>query len=274
MLVNKLIGAMVIILLTNMNSIGEIFDSQPVIILCAFGTSTPAIKTYDFIEEQIREAFPDYEIRWAFTAQFIINKLRKQGKEIYSLSEVYEKLRHEGKVNVCVQSLHITQGGEFRQILSTPSEGLNVRYGLPLLSTRDDYRKVLNAIKEDFIDPAKGINVVVVHGNRRHLEYNYSLVKLDKMLRSMYSNVVVGSVEGLPGAEKAIEDAINYTQGKSVNFVPCMLVSGNHIENDIMGEESWRVRIGKRATLSRSLGYNKKIIDIFIEHIKFALEQF
>ncbi|HEX29971.1 TPA: cobalt chelatase, partial [Candidatus Poribacteria bacterium] len=41
----------------------------PVIVLCAFGTSTEAMATYNHIDEVIRSRYPDNDIRWAFTSE-------------------------------------------------------------------------------------------------------------------------------------------------------------------------------------------------------------
>ena len=43
--------------------------AKPAIVLAAFGTTTNAFPTYDKIDKQVKERFPGYEIRWAFTSK-------------------------------------------------------------------------------------------------------------------------------------------------------------------------------------------------------------
>ena len=43
--------------------------AKPAIVLAAFGTTTEAFDTYNHFEKKVKERFPDYEIRWAFTSR-------------------------------------------------------------------------------------------------------------------------------------------------------------------------------------------------------------
>ena len=60
----------------------------------------------------------------------------------------------------------------------------------------------------------------------------------------------------------------------AVHFVPLMLVAGDHIENDVLGDEpdSWKSLIGvPEASCSQPLGYNAGIRDIFFRHLDTAM---
>ena len=43
--------------------------AKPAIVLAAFGTTTAAFDTYNHFEAKVKERFPGYEIRWAFTSR-------------------------------------------------------------------------------------------------------------------------------------------------------------------------------------------------------------
>ncbi len=65
--------------------------AKPAIVLAAFGTTTNAFPTYDKIDKQVKERFPGYEVRWAFTSKMVRHKVREeQHKELKSLPEVFK----------------------------------------------------------------------------------------------------------------------------------------------------------------------------------------
>jgi len=56
--------------------------ANPAIVLAAFGTTTAAFDTYDHFEQKVKERFPGYEIRWAFTSHKVRHKVaREKGQQ-------------------------------------------------------------------------------------------------------------------------------------------------------------------------------------------------
>jgi sirohydrochlorin cobaltochelatase len=252
-------------------------NTKPVIVLCAFGTSTKARATYDYIGETISKNYPENEVRWAYTSTVDNKKLKKTGIIRHTLSEVYENLRQEGKTNVVVQSLHIVPGQEFHQkIVMVPSKGLDVKYGYPLLSDDEDMIRLFKALEPQFAPENETITILCGHGNDHHPEFNAALIRMDEYLRKNRKNTFLATVEGQPGIEKAFDDARNSGLGK-VHFVPIMLVAGDHMMNDVMGDEedSWKNRLAPmEAAAEKGMGYNNKVLRIFMDHIDRAMEQF
>ena len=250
---------------------------EPVIVLCAFGTSTKAMSTYDHIDKTIRKDYPGHEVRWAYTSHFVIRKLKKRGIIRHTLPEIYESLREAGKADVVVQSLHVVPGQEFHQkMVMILSKGLNVKYGYPLLSNDADIEKLYKALEPLFAPENESVTILCGHGNDHHPEFNASLIRMDGYLRKNRKNTFLATVEGKPGIEKAFSDARNTGLGK-VHFVPMMLVAGDHIMNDVMGDEedSWKNQLAPmEATAEKGMGYNDAVLRIFMDHIDRALEQF
>ena len=63
--------------------------------------------------------------------------------------------------------------------------------------------------------------------------------------------------------------------GKAV-FIPFMIVAGEHILNDVMGDrpDSWRMIVGAKDTLCvEPLGRNQAILDIYLGHIESGLQK-
>jgi len=261
----------------------EVPEQKPVIVIAAFGTSVPeAQKNLEDADTMVRERFPDYEVRWALTAQFIINKLRKAGQTtlferkvpIKSVEEVYSDLRNEGKTNVAVQCLFVMTGGEFRQVLMVSTKGLNVKYGYPLLTAAENIQNMVRALSPTFGD-RDTVTILCAHGNEHHPEFNSPLIEMDKYVRKSYENVFLATVEGPPGTKQAFADARKSGCNK-VKFIPLMIVAGDHIKNDVMGDdpESWKMQLGLPATAGTGMGSNPAVMEIYLKSLERVLSQF
>ena len=258
-------------------------SEKPVIVIVAFGCSMEkGQENLGDFDSMVRERFPDHDVRWAFTAGFIIKKLEKAGvttlfasnTPIKSLDEVYEDLRKEGKTNVVVQIAMVMPGEEMRQALSYRTDGLNVKFGYPLLFSPENMQNVVDALSPEF-GGADTATVLVSHGNEKHPEFNSALIQMDKYLRDNYDNVYLGTVEGPPGPDPALDDA-KASGAPMVKFVPLMMVEGDHITNDIMGDdpESWKSMLGLPATNATGMASNPAVMEIFLKSIENLVSQF
>lgn len=248
-------------------------QGRPAIVMTAFGTSVEeARKVFDFVDRQARHRYPEHDLRWAFTSQFIINKLKKQGLVTYNVNEVISQLREQGQRQVVFQSLHVAPGQEYRSVLAADTRGLEVAYGNALLTSDDDIDKVIAALDEH-INPAQP-TVVVAHGNDKYPQFNQRIEAFAERIESAYPQLVVASVEGSPGLEPL--QKVKERQPDQVNFVPLMIVAGDHILNDVLGDEpdSWKnIIAAPQALLAPSLGWNKGILDIYFDHLDQALSK-
>ncbi len=274
-------------------------DLKPAIVLTAFGTSTKAQKTFDFMDKEIRGAFPGYEIRWAFTSQIIRNKMnaiyKKKGinKRLHSLPEVLASLKAAGHRKAVVQSLHVFPGAEYMHMLNQARmDGMNISIGEPLVSQWEEVHELLKRISKDFLKKEEGCNVFAGHGSPNTYSAPSTAVYLafDRLLSVHYPNCFLGSVEGVPDRKDALDRAKKY-RGDKVRIIPFMLVAGDHIMNDIMGEEpdeegdiSWALELkkaGKKVScpeitvkgerLYKGLGFYHITNEIIVKHIKQAL---
>lgn len=258
-------------------------EEAPVIVIVAFGSSLEkGQENLGDFDAMVRERFPDHDIRWALTAGFIINKLKEAGINtlfeseipIKSLDEVYADLREEGKTRVAVQLLLIMPGAEMRQALSYRTDGLNVKFGYPLLFSPENVQNTINALSEQFGEEGTA-TVLCAHGNEHHPDFNAPLVEMDNYVRENYDNVFVATVEGPPQFDQVHEDVLA-SGVTAVKFIPMMLVEGDHITNDVMGDEaeSWKMQIGLPATNATGLASNSEVMEIFLRSIENLVSQF
>ncbi|NDY42461.1 hypothetical protein G3N55_06345 [Dissulfurirhabdus thermomarina] len=272
---------------------------KPAIVLAAFGTSTTARATFDVLDRRIRAAFPGHEVRWAFTSRIIrekVNRRRADADRLRSLPEVLAALQAEGVRQVVVQSMHVFPGGEYVHMQrQARMEGLQVAVGEPLLATWEDAARVFAVLEREFPAPDEGCVVLAGHGtpNTYYAPSTAVYLALDRWIHARYPNVYLGSVEGVPDRKDALDRAKAHP-GRRVRIVPFMLVAGDHVMNDIMGEAagegeeaSWAeelrragkvvdcptVKLGGKV-LYKGLGLYDVTAEILVEHIRQALRDF
>ncbi len=252
----------------------DVASTEPTIVLVAFGTSvSEARKVFDYIDTAARKRYPSADIRWAFTSSFIRKKLAGQGIVTKSVSEVVANLKANGCDRAVFQSLHVVPGQEFSEIGKVDTDGLKIAVGKALLTTDADIADVIAALNKH-IDP-DAANVIAAHGNDRHPEFNVQIVAFAKAIEAAHENVFVCTVEGQPGTDglKAARD-LAATKGRA-NFIPLMIVAGDHALNDVFGDEddSWKTVVAARQNaLAKPLGYNDAVLDVYFRHIDEAME--
>jgi precorrin-4 C11-methyltransferase len=219
------------------------------ILVVSFGTSYHETrkKTIKACENRIKDHFPEYEVKRAFTSGMIIEKLKQRDNiHIDNPKEALKKLYKEGYQEVIVQPLHIINGSEFHDLVRVVKKYENkfriLKYGRALLTKTRDYFKLAETIAAEVkvADPEKEAVVLMGHGSEHAANSVYATfdyVLKDKKMENYY----VGTVEGYPELEQVIKHLKNKAYQK-VKLAPLMLVAGDHAQNDMAGQEddSWK----------------------------------
>lgn len=259
------------------------------ILLVAFGTSEPQARgAIDGIVAEVKKAFPEREVRLAYTSNIIRRKiLREEGLAIDSPLIALAKMQDEGITAVTVQSLHIIRGEEFHQIDSVVRalEGIRGKYafdrlslGEPLLSSMEDYENTLNVLKARWGKLVEDGDAVVFMGHGTHHPSNSAYSKLQALFDREGLPFVMGLVEAFPDLEM-VKKRLAELRPKKVWLVPFMVVAGDHARNDMADEddpESWiSVLKGEGYSveaLLEGLGDGDGVAKLFIGHIREASE--
>ncbi|MFW5856335.1 MAG: sirohydrochlorin cobaltochelatase [Planctomycetota bacterium] len=248
-------------------------DAIP-IVLAAFGTTVePAQKVYDQIEDAVRRRFPDHPVRWGYTAGRVRARLADAGIDAPAPEEALARFARDGAGRAVVQSIHVVPGQMDARLRALHTEGIAVAFGAPLLAADEDRERVARALEAEF--RADRLNVVAAHGNDRHPEYNRELLALATRLERARDNVILCSVEGEPGTGKLEAQRDRAVALGGVHVVPLMLVAGDHILNDVLGDEpdAWVQRLGApEATCAPPLGALAEVQAVFLDHIAAALD--
>jgi len=260
--------------------------AKPAIVLAAFGTSTEAFETYHHFEQKVKARFPDYEIRWAFTSQKVRHKLaQEKGQKLNDLGTTLRELKTAGYIRVVIQSLHIVPGEEWDKKIVEESRklpGLKVALGKPLLSSQEDQERVLQALARTFPKDLKDTAVILVAHGSPSPEGTAAYLAFSRLLRSHYpqQNVFLGTVEGKPTKEEALE-AVKKANPATVVLMPFLFVAGEHVAKDILGDEaeSWKSELLKQKAyrlegITKGLGYQDGIVNIYLDHLAQAMKGF
>lgn len=239
------------------------------ILVVSFGTSFNDSRVADIrgIEDALREAYPEWSVRRAFTAQIIINHIQaRDGEKIDNVDQALERAVSNGVKNLIVQPTHLMHGAEYDELMESVEAYRDkfetVKVAEPLLGEVGTDATVINADKAavaeaitaeavkdagyDTVDAAKEDGTAFVflgHGTSHTAKVSYSQMQT-QMEELGYENVFIGTVEGEPEetACEAVMQAVSEAGYTKVVLRPLMVVAGDHACNDMAGEEedSWK----------------------------------
>lgn len=284
----------------------EIGDNE--ILVVSFGTSFNDSRVADIkgIEDAIQEAFPDWSVRRAFTAQIIINHVQaRDGEKIDNVDQALQRAVDNGVKNLIVQPTHLMHGAEYDELMKAVEEYKDnfetVKVAEPLLGEVGTDAAVINADKKavaetltaeavktagyDSLEAAKEDGVAFVfmgHGTAHVAKVSYSQMQA-QMEDLGYDNVFIGTVEGEPEdtACEAVIDKVAEAGYTKVILRPLMVVAGDHANNDMAGDDddSWKSMFNASGkfdsvdTQIAGLGSIADIEKIYVQHTTDAINQ-
>ena len=284
----------------------EIGDNE--ILVVSFGTSFNDSRAADIkgIEDAIQEAFPDWSVRRAFTAQIIINHVQaRDGEKIDNVDQALQRAVDNGVKNLVVQPTHLMHGAEYDELMKAVEEYKDnfetVKVAEPLLGEVGSDAAVINADKKavaetltaeavktagyDSLEAAKEDGVAFVfmgHGTAHVAKVSYSQMQT-QMEDLGYDNVFIGTVEGEPEdtACEAVIDKVAEAGYTKVILRPLMVVAGDHANNDMAGDDddSWKSMFNASGkfdsvdTQIAGLGSIADIEKIYVQHTADAINQ-
>ena len=247
----------------NQDEIGE-----KEILVVSFGTSfnDSRVATIGGVEKAIAEAFPDWSVRRAFTAQIIINHIyARDGVKIDNMQQALDRAVANGVKELIVSPTHLMHGAEYDELVAAlePYQAqMNIRIAEPLLGpvgadateiNEDKLRTAANVVAAaaddaHYADAAAAATdgtaiVLMGHGTAHEAAVTYEQMQT-AMDELGYTNVFVGTVEGEPESTACanVIAAVKEAGFTKVILRPLMVVAGDHANNDMADPEdpeSW-----------------------------------
>ena len=277
------------------------------LLVVSFGTSFNDSRAADIkgIEDALQEAYPDWSVRRAFTAQIIINHVQaRDGEKIDNMQQAMDRAVANGVKNLIVQPTHLMHGAEYDEMMEmvdsyrdkfesvAVAEPLLGEVGADAAAINSDKEAVAKAITAAAVKDAgyaslddaaadKTAFVFMGHGTSHTAKVSYSQMQT-AMQTLGYDNVFIGTVEGEP-EETACENVIEAVKAAGYTKVvlrPLMVVAGDHANNDMAGEDedSWLSQFKASGAFASvdcqiaGLGEIKDIQQLYIDHTKAALD--
>lgn len=248
----------------------SMFAQKQAILVVQFGSTNDEGRksSLDIIVQEVKDSFPNYEVREAYSAPRVRIGLKKKGIVKDSPVDALLRLHLDGYDEVYVQPTFILDGVEMNllreDVASVQKFFKKIEVGRPLLYDLNDFKKARDILAQR--ETAKKEAVLYVgHGNQFASTGAYTMLGA---MMPKGGNAFVGTVEGWPDLETSIGQ-INSKMFSSVTIVPLLLVCGVHVHEDIDGE--WRPALEKRGfkvnVYFHGLGENKAFRDFIIEHL-------
>ena len=281
-------------------------EGENELLVVSFGTSFNDSRALDIkgIEDTLQEAYPDWVVRRAFTAQIIINHVQaRDGEKIDNVEQALDRAVANGVKNLIVQPTHLMHGAEYDELVEAlekyEDKFEKIAVAEPLLGEVGSDATVINADKEavakavtaaaveeagyESVDVAAEDGVAFVfmgHGTSHTAKVSYSQMQT-QMEKLGYKNVFIGTVEGEP-EETACENVIEAVAAAGYTKVilrPLMVVAGDHANNDMAGDDddSWKsmfIASGKFEDVSTQISGLGRIYEVemlYVEHTDDAI---
>ena len=277
------------------------------LLVVSFGTSFNDSRAEDIkgIEDKLQEAYPDWSVRRAFTAQIIINHVQaRDGEKIDNMQQALDRAVANGVKNLVVQPTHLMHGAEYDEMVEAVDEYKDkfesVAIAEPMLGEvgedatviNDDKKAVAEAITSqavseagyDSVDAAAEDGTAFVfmgHGTSHTANVTYDQMQT-QMENLGYKNVFIGTVEGEPEdtACDVVIDQVKEAGYKKVILRPLMVVAGDHANNDMAGddEDSWKSQFEASGAFDsvdaqiEGLGRIDAVEQLYVDHTKAAID--
>lgn len=277
------------------------------LLVVSFGTSYNDSRVEDIkgIEDALKEAYPDWSVRRAFTAQIIINHVQaRDGEAIDNMQQALDRAAANGVKNLVVQPTHLMHGAEYDEMREALEEYQDqfesIAIAEPLLGEVGDDATVINADKEAV---AKAVTDAAVadagyesmekaaedgtafvfmgHGTSHTAKISYSQMQT-QMDELGFANAFIGTVEGEPEdtACEAVIDKVKEAGYTKVILRPLMVVAGDHANNDMAGveEDSWKSLFEASGNFDSvnaqiaGLGRIDAVKQLYVDHAKAAID--
>ncbi len=255
------------------------------LLVLSFGTSYNDSRrlTIGAIEEALEKSFSDYSVRRGFTANIVIDHVKRRDNEV--IDDVKQALDRAVSNNVkklVVQPTHLMNGLEYNDVVKEIGDYSDafekVAIGEPLLTSDDDFKRVENAIVDWTKEYDDGKTAICFMGHGTDAESNGVYAKMQELLTNDgHTSYFVGTVEATPSLDDVLAK-VKAGGYEKVVLEPLMVVAGDHANNDMAGDEddSWKSVFEAEGfevkCLIRGLGENEEIRKLYVEHAQKAID--
>lgn len=268
------------------NTTEAVEAKESAILVVSFGTSYNDNRDASIgaVETAIAEAYPDYDVRRAFTSQIIIDVLKERdGLEIDNVEAALDRAVADGVKTLVVQPTHLMDAFEYTDLVEALKDYEDkfekLAVAQPLLIEDADFDAVVKAITEKTASYDDGETAICFMGHGTEAESNSVYTTLqDKLTEGGYENYYIGTVEAEPSLDTVVTALKEKGSYKKVVLLPLMLVAGDHANNDMAGAEegTWKTVFEGEGyeveCVLEGLGQIPAVCDVYVNHTQTAID--
>lgn len=251
------------------------------ILIVSVGTSRlEALEHTTFaLQEEVSARFMDWKCYVAFSSRHILNKMNEKSRGIYlGIEEAFSKMLADGMEEILIQPTNLLNGLEsdsmLEQIEQNRAKFKKIIVGRPLLSTKEDYIRTIEAILQEVELEEEEALVLIGHGTNHLSGATYQNLEYTAYTTG-HRNIFVGTMEGEKNQRMTLRK-LGVSGYKKVRLMPLLFVAGYHAMKDIAADSSsWKSVLEEAGYEVKpeiiGLGEMENIRAVFLEHLQAAL---
>ena len=248
------------------------------ILLVAYGfVTSQGRRVLVNIDERVRQAFPGFSVRWAYSSEIIRKRLAQSGLKSDSVIKALERLWFEHFAHVVIQPLQTIAGVEHEAMLKAVAsvvgeKELTVHVGQPLLDCAADIFKVAESLLKNLPAERQATEDVIFMGHGSKHPSSKMYVLLHKQVQALDEYVHIGTMEGMIN----LKFILPTLRSKRVWLMPLLSTVGRHTLHDMAGSNnnSWRSCLEEHGHIClpvlKGTAEYAAIVEIWLEHLRIA----
>ena len=253
---------------------------NPAILLIAYGSCLASgLDALRHFETRVRQRYPGFPVRWAYTSEHIRNRLAVQvRRKSDSVVKAIRRLVLERFSPIVAQPLQIVSATENEVVegltQSVSAElGVSVSVGAPLLATEADVHLCVQAMLAHLPEGRRAEEDVIFvgHGASHAAQARYA--ELCRLASAMDGGIHVATLSG----NMPLEGLLPGLTSHRVWLVPLLSSVGKHTVSDLAGSDpdslkSFLERHGHEClAVKEGVLVHKAFADIWLDHLEQAM---
>ncbi|MBQ9537128.1 MAG: sirohydrochlorin cobaltochelatase [Desulfovibrionaceae bacterium] len=248
------------------------------ILLVAYGAANlQSRRVLVQIDARVRETFPGFSVRWAYSSDISRTRLAKSGLKSDSVTKALQRLAFEHFTSVVAQPLQTIAGYEYTAMQLAIQkvqavQNLQVFLGQPLLAEEQDLQRVAESLIRHLPQGRKDFEDVIFmgHGSKHPASAMYAA--LHDTVQQLDPAVHVGTMQGRVNLDYLLPRLTS----TRVWLMPLLSTVGRHTLQDMAGRErtSWRSCLEAAGHIClpvlKGTAEHAAIVDIWLEHLRQA----
>lgn len=212
--------------------------SKKILISVSYGASSDALAAdIGCIEHAMQAAYPDWELRRAFTAGRLRAMWARQGHPVSDPAEAIAQAKADGAEQIALATLLVSPGGEFE---GAESAAQTLPVVTPLLTDGRD----LDTLAAYYANMQKNLGTpLLIMGHGHPTNGNPAYLRLGERLPK---GIYLGCLSGEPNLAQILPELLNQS-AREITVTPLLMSVGGHTLNDMAGDapDSWKSQLTK-----------------------------